>query len=130
MGVGPDGRARAWGRWGLVAILLVFVAIYARAVTFELVWDDVEAIRDNPIYAGPLLDGLDATQHDHLDPALRKLSGLKPAHDSYRPLLYLSYRSDVALSGMSPRGMHLHNLFLALMAIVAFYLVASSWLAS
>ena len=130
MGVGPDGHVRAWGRWGLVAILLVFAAIYARAVTFEFVWDDLEAIRDNPIYAGPLLDGLDATQHDHLDPALRKLSGMKPAHDSYRPLLYLSYRSDLALSGMSPRGMHLHNLILALLSIVAFYFVASRWLAA
>ncbi len=130
MGVGPDGHTGAWGRWGLVTILLVFAAIYARAVTFEFVWDDVEAIRDNPIYAGPLLDGLDATQHDHLDPALRKLSGMKPAHDSYRPLLYLSYRSDIALSGMSPRGMHLHNLILGLLAIVAFYVVASRWLMS
>ena len=130
MGVGPDGDTGAWGRWGLVTILLLFAAIYARSVTFDFVWDDVEAIRDNPIYTGPLLDGLDATQHDHLDPALRKLSGMKPAHDSYRPLLYLSYRSDTTLSGMSPRGMHLHNLILALLSILAFYFVASRWLMS
>jgi len=120
----------AWERWGLVSILLVFAAVYARSADFAYVWDDVEAIRDNPIYAGPLLDGLDATQHDHLDPALRNLSGLKPAHDSYRPLLYLSYRTDVSLFGMSPRAMHLHNLILAILSIVAFYFVASIWLAS
>ncbi len=130
MGVEPEGHVRIWERYGLAAILLVFAAIYARSVTFDFVWDDVEAIRDNPIYAGPLLDGLDATQHDHLDPALRKLSGMKPAHDSYRPLLYLSYRSDVALCGTSPRGMHLHNLILALLSIVAFYFVATRWLIS
>ena len=117
----------AWERWGLVAILLVFVAVYARSADFSYVWDDVEAIRDNPIYAGPLLDGLDATQHDHLDPALRQLSGIKPAHDSYRPLLYLSYRTDVALFGMSPRAMHLHNLILAILSIVALYFVASTF---
>jgi hypothetical protein len=120
----------AWERWGLVAILLVFVAVYARSADFSYVWDDVEAIRDNPIYAGPLLDGLDATQHDHLDPALRQLSGIKPAHDSYRPLLYLSYRTDVLLFGMSPRAMHLHNLILAILSIVALYFVASIWLMS
>ncbi|MBT8452651.1 MAG: tetratricopeptide repeat protein [Deltaproteobacteria bacterium] len=130
MGVASEGQVRIWERYGLAVILLAFAAIYARSVTFDFVWDDVEAIVDNPIYAGPLLDGLDATQHDHLDPALRKLSGMKPAHDSYRPLLYLSYRSDVTLSGMSPRGMHLHNLILALLSIVAFYFVASRWLMS
>lgn len=120
----------AWERWGLLAILLAFAAIYGRTTDFAFVWDDVEAIRDNPIYAGPLLEGLYATQHDHLDPALRKLSGLKPAHDSYRPLLYLSYRTDVALFGISSKVMHLHNLILALLAIVTFYFVASTWLAS
>jgi hypothetical protein len=121
---------RDWERWGLVAILLVFAAVYARCADFSYVWDDVEAIRDNPIYDAPLLDGLDATQHDHLDPALRKLSGLKPAHDSYRPLLYLSYRTDVSLFGMNPRAMHLHNLILAVLSIVVFYFVASVWLTS
>lgn len=115
---------------GLVAILLVFAAVYMRVADFDYVWDDVEAIRENPIYVGPVLDGLDATQHDHLDPALTKLSGMKPAHDSYRPLLYLSYRTDVAIFGMSPRAMHLHNLMLAILAIVAFYWVAQTWLAS
>ncbi len=119
-----------WERWGLVCVLLAFVAIYARTADFTYVWDDVEAIRDNPIYAGPWMEGLDATQHDHLDPAYRKLSGLEPAHDSYRPLLYLSYRADVALFGMSPRAMHLHNLLLGLLAILVFYLVASAWLAA
>ena len=128
MGLVPGGGATIWGRWGLVATILVFAAIYARTLAFEFVWDDVQAIRDNPIYAGPLLDGLAATQHDHLDPALRQLSGTKPAHDSYRPLLYLSFRSDAALFGMSPRGMHLHNLILGILAIVAFYYVASIWL--
>ena len=76
-----------WERWGLVCVLLAFVAIYARTADFTYVWDDVEAIRDNPIYAGPWMEELDATQHDHLDPAYRKLSGLEPAHDSFRPLL-------------------------------------------
>ena len=128
MEVASEGQVRRFKRYGLAVILLAFAAIYARSVTFDFVWDDVEAIRDNPIYAGPLLDGLDATQHDHLDPALRKLSGMKPAHDSYRPLLYLSYLSDVSISGMSPRGMHLHKLILELLSIEAFYIVASRWL--
>jgi predicted TPR repeat methyltransferase len=119
-----------WERWGLVSILLVFAATYARTADYSYVWDDAEAIRDNPIYAGALLDGLDATQHDHLDPALRKLSGMIPAHDSYRPLLYLSYRTDVALFGMSPRAMHVHNLILAILSIVFFHFVAAAWLAS
>jgi hypothetical protein len=120
----------AWERIGLVFTLLAFFSIYARTAEFSYVWDDVEAIRDNPIFNGPVAEGLVATQHDHLDPAFRKLSGMKPSHDSYRPLLYLSYRLDVALFGMSPRAMHLHNLLLAALSIIAFYVVASSWLAS
>ena len=123
-------RGNRLERWGLVFILLVFAAIYARTVGFSYVWDDVESLRDNPIYAGPLRDGLDASQHDHIDPALRKLSGMKPSHDSYRPLLYLSYRTDVALFGMSPKAMHLHNLVLAILAIVLFYFLASAWMVS
>jgi tetratricopeptide (TPR) repeat protein len=124
------GVTITWERWGLLCILLVFVAVYARTADFAYVWDDVDAIRDNPLYAGPWMDGLLATQHDHFDPAYRKLSGLKPAHDSYRPFQYLSYRADVALFGMSPRAMHLHNLALGLLAILVFYHLASVWLAS
>ena len=90
-----------WERIGVALTLLVFVALYARVLGFSYVWDDVESIAENPIFEGPVLDGLLATQHDHMDPALRKLSGIKPAHDSYRPLLYLSYRLDVALFGRS-----------------------------
>jgi hypothetical protein len=119
-----------WERIGLAVAIVAFAAIYARTVGFPYVWDDVEAIAENPILEGPLLEGLFATQHDHLDPALRKLSGLKPAHDSYRPLLYLSYRGDVALFGMSPRAMHLHNVILGIACILAFYFVAIEWLAT
>ena len=119
-----------WERIGVALTLLVFIALYARVLGFSYVWDDVESIAENPVFEGPVLDGLLATQHDHMDPALRKLSGIKPAHDSYRPLLYLSYRLDVALFGMSSRAMHLHNLVLGLVCILAFYVVASGWLVS
>lgn len=123
-------RGMGWERIAVGLTLVIFVVIYARTSDYAYVWDDVDAIAENPIFAGPVLEGLFATQHDHLDPAFRKLSGIKPAHDSYRPLLYLSYRADLALFGMSPRAMHLHNLVLGFACILAFYLVASGWLLS
>lgn len=119
-----------WERIAVALTLVIFVVIYARTSDYAFVWDDVEAIAENPIFEGPVLQGLSATQHDHLDPAFRKLSGIKPSHDSYRPLLYLSYRADLALFGMSPRAMHLHNLVLGLACILAFYVVAAHWLPS
>ncbi len=77
-------------------IVVAFLAIYARTVTYAYVWDDVSHIAENPIYDGPVLDGLLATQHDHIDPNLRKLSGTEPAHDSYAylPLAGFALRSE------------------------------------
>lgn len=111
-------------------IIVAFVAIYARAFAYTYVWDDVSHIVENPIYEGPVLDGLRATQHDHMDPSLRKLSGIEPAHDSYRPLLFLSHRLDVALFGLNPRAQHVHNVLLGILAILVFHMLAAAWLTS
>ena len=81
-------------------------------------------------HAAPVTEGLFATQHDHMDPAARKLAGLAPAHDSYRPVSFLSHRLDVALFGFDPHPRHVHNVALGLLAILLVYFVALSWLSS
>ena len=125
----------AWGgdvnpKLLLGLVVAAFVAIYARTFVYGYVWDDVSHIAENPIYDGPVLDGLLATQHDHMDPNLRNLSGIEPAHDSYRPLLFLSHRMNVALFGPNPGSQHVHNVLLGVLAILVFYAVALAWFGS
>jgi tetratricopeptide (TPR) repeat protein len=117
-------RARRWTAAGLVAIVGVYAALYARATRFEFVWDDVPQVARNPLLEGPLAAGLRATQHDHLDPSLRASAGHTSPHESYRPALFVSHRLDVALFGRRPGPMHLHNLLLGALGIAA-----SWWLA-
>lgn len=105
----------------LLVILAVYSVVYAPVRGFDLVWDDLGALRDNPLFAGGYWDGIFASQHDHLDPQFSDLRGATPAHDSYRPLLYLSFRTDVALFGMSAAALHLHNLLWGALAIVAMF---------
>lgn len=116
--------------WLVLSLIVVaFVAVYARTFGYDYVWDDIAQMPENPVYQAPILDGLLATQHDHMDASNRNLSGIAPAHDSYRPLLFLSHRMDVALFGFDPGVQHLHNVLLGVLAILAFYSVAAAWLA-
>ena len=111
---GPASPRRAV--WiGSALLALAFVVLYVRAIGYPYVWDD-RAIYDSPAYHVGVLEGLTATQHDHLGVDLDQ-TRMTAAHDSYRPLMYLSYRADVALFGMKPGPMHAHNLVIALCVI-------------
>lgn len=113
-------------RPGLVLglILVLYAALYAPAAGHGFVWDDTATIVHNPQYAAPLLDGLRATQHDHLDASLMHSVELPVAYESYRPLLFASFKLDDAWFQRSARAMHLHNLVLGALCIALAWLVA------
>ena len=60
----------------------------------DFVWADWYTVVDNPQYAAPLRDSLRTTQHDHLDGTLMGTVGLPVAYESYRPLLFASFKLD------------------------------------
>jgi hypothetical protein len=105
-------------RAGIALLLAAFALVYGRAAGHDFVWDDFANIVDSPHYAAPLSESLRFTQHDHLDPTLLTAAQLPVVYESYRPLLFLSYKLDDAAFGKSPRAMHLHNLLLGALAIV------------
>ena len=105
-------------RAGTALLLAAFALVYGRAIGHDFVWDDFTNIVDNPHYAAPLSDSLRSTQRDHLDPTLLATAGLPVAYESYRPLLFLSYKLAAAAFGRSPRVMRLHNLLLGALAVV------------
>lgn len=115
-------------RWFLLAIAIAYVALFARAIGFDYVWDDVHEIAQNPTLDGPLVGGLGATQMAKNDAALVELANLELAYDSYRPLLFASYWADVHLFGRGPAPLHATNLALGLLAIGLAYRVARRWL--
>ncbi|MEY4580527.1 MAG: hypothetical protein RL701_5230, partial [Pseudomonadota bacterium] len=121
-------RTRRRAHFVLGAILSTYILLYARAASFAFVWDDLPAVIQNPLYAGSWSAGLAATQHDHLDLAQRRLGEARPAHDSYRPALYLSHRSERALYGTSAAGHHIHNIVLGALAIALVFMLARTWL--
>jgi tetratricopeptide (TPR) repeat protein len=104
-------------RAGTALLLAVFALIYGRAVGYGFVWDDFPNVVDNPHYTASLSQSLRSTQHDHLDPTLLGSAGLPVAYESYRPLLFLSYKLDDVAFGRAPWAMHLHNLLLGALAI-------------
>lgn len=111
------GRPLHDRRVGVAIVLALFALVYARAAGHGFVWDDFSNIVDNPFYDVPLGEGLLSTQHDHMDPTLLATAGLPVAYESYRPLLFLSYRFDDAAFGRSPWAMHVHNLLLGGLAV-------------
>src|SRR5688500_16068078 len=96
----------------LCVVLAIYVGSFARTAGYGFVWDDVSEIAENPLLRGPFARGLAATQHEQM--GVHYADWVRPAHDSYRPVRYASYRLDAALSGLEPGAMHLHNLLLGL----------------
>lgn len=105
-------------RTGTALVLAVFALVYGRAAGHEFVWDDFPNVVENPYYAAPLRESLRSTQHDHLDPTLLGTAGLPVAYESYRPMLFLSYKLDDAAFDRAPWAMHLHNLLLGGLAVL------------
>jgi len=112
----------------LVGLVLLFLALYGRAAGFSYVWDDVATLRDNPAFDRPLSEGVRITQHGHIDPNLTRLRGVAPSHESYRPLLFLTFATEVALAGRSASVMHATNVVLGVLAILLAFSVASELL--
>src|SRR3954452_10319940 len=108
---------------GVVAV--VYGALYARVTGFEYVWDDLTTIRDSPQFDRPLSESLRVTQHGHIDETLMKLREVAPEHESYRPLLFLTFAAEVKAFGRSPGAMHVTNVILGLLAVLVAYAVAS-----
>jgi tetratricopeptide (TPR) repeat protein len=104
--------------WALLALGLL--ALFARTAGFDFVWDDLPNVVDNPYFEASLGEGIRATQHDHLDHTLLGAARHPVAYESYRPLLWLSYRLDDVLWGRTSWAMHLHGLaWAALLAALA-----------
>jgi len=104
-------------RAGIAVVLAVFALTYARAASHDFVWDDFDNVVENPHYETALGESLRSTQIDHLDPTLLGAAELPVAYESYRPLLFLSYRLDAATFGRASAAMHVHNLILGALAI-------------
>jgi len=110
-------RALRNRRAGVAVVLAVFALVYGRAAGYDFVWDDLPNIVENPHYDVALGEALRTTQLDHMDPALLGTVGLPMAYESYRPLLFLSYRLDAAVFERSPLAMHVHNLLLGALVV-------------
>src|SRR6185436_16705502 len=95
---------------GVTAV--VYGALFARVEHFEYVWDDLTTIRDSPQFDRPLSESLRVTQHGHIDETLTKLREVAPQHESYRPLLFLTFAAEVKAFGKSAAVMHVTNLLL------------------
>jgi hypothetical protein len=114
----------------LALAAVVYAALYARVARFEYVWDDLTTIRDSPQFDRPLSESLRVTQHGHIDETLMKLREVAPEHESYRPLLFLTFAAEVKAFGRSPGAMHVTNAILGLLAVLVAYAVASVLLRS
>jgi hypothetical protein len=111
-------------RWLLVAIVAAYSALYARAVDYDFVWDDVAEIANARSFDGPLLDGLRMTQVERIDPALAHTEGVVLAYDSYRPVLFASYWLEIHAWGRRPGPMHATNLAVGAIGILLAHALA------
>src|SRR5262245_12437397 len=92
---------------GAVASLLVAVcfALYAPALTAELVSDDSSAITGNEFVTGALRP-LD------IFTTFSWFGNARPDAPGYRPLVTLTFALDRVLSGLAPAWMHAFNILL------------------
>lgn len=115
-----------------LALLVVILAAYAlslgRTVDYGYVWDDVPEIQTNVAFDQPLSDGILLTQVERGAAQLAHLERLSFTYDSYRPVLFASYWSEIALSGRAPGPLHRTNVVFGALAILLAYLVARRWL--
>jgi tetratricopeptide (TPR) repeat protein len=122
LGVGLS-RPRALGV--LVAICALHLCVFARSVSFDWVWDDLATLRDSKEFDRPLRETLFEGQHARMDAETVQLRGVAPAHESFRPLVFLSHRAEVRLFGKSSAAMHVSELLLALASITLAYAIAA-----
>lgn len=100
-------------------ILVIYALIYAPARDFGFVWADFDAIRDSRVYDLPLGRELRTTEHARMNPSVVEVRGVALAHEAYRPLLILSHGLDIRLFGRVPKPMHVVNLVLGALGVLA-----------
>jgi len=106
-------------RWALPALLLVYLATYARTVGFDFVWDDSTNFSQSDLMRGPLSGVIRKGEHARSEPATERApKNLVPAHESYRPVSVTSHWLDVRFFGDRPGPMHLHSVLLGLLSIL------------
>ncbi|MGD0837446.1 MAG: tetratricopeptide repeat protein [Polyangia bacterium] len=106
----------------LAAILLAYLAVYARALAFGLVWDDPVNSWTSELLRGPLARVIRKGEHARSEPATERMpKDLLPTHESYRPVSITSHWLDVHLFGDRPAGLHGHSLLLGFLSVVLAY---------
>jgi Tfp pilus assembly protein PilF len=130
MTAGPIGKPWRLALLWLALMALVYAVLYRPAAHFQYVWDDLTTIRDSPQFDRPLSESLLVTQHGHIDETLTHLRDVVPAHDSYRPLLFLTFAAEVRAFGRSPAAMHVTNVLLGLIAALLAFGLGSALLES
>jgi tetratricopeptide (TPR) repeat protein len=115
-------------RWRVVAaltgILVVYGIVYWPARDFGFVWADFDAIRDSAVYDLPLGRELRTTEHARMNPSVVEVRGVALAHEAYRPLLILSHGLDIRLFGRVPGPMHVENILLGALGVLAAFWLA------
>jgi protein O-mannosyl-transferase len=109
-------------------LLVLYLALLGRTLAYDFVWDDVSEIEHSPLFDGPLLVGMGATQTERTDPDVTHLVGAELPYDSYRPVLFASYWLEIHAFGRSAPAMHLTNLLLGACGILLAYALARRWL--
>jgi tetratricopeptide (TPR) repeat protein len=103
----------------LPLLVLVYCAVYGRALTFGLVWDDPGNSWQSELMRGPLSRPIRKGEHARADPATERMpKNLVPRHESYRPISVTSHWIDAHLFGKRAWPLHLHNLLLGLLSIL------------
>lgn len=105
------------GQRGLVVLATVFVLGFSPVVGFDLVWDD-SIIVESQAQAASLWEGLVASQQQQAASEQSQTEGFELPYDSYRPLLFASYRIDRTLGQLQPALLHGHSLLLGLLNVL------------
>jgi protein O-mannosyl-transferase len=110
----PTGKLIKMPRWRIglagVALLLAGLAVYANSLNAPFVFDDRNAIQDNPTirHLGNLAE-IFSPPRDHVSGAMA------------RPLVNASLALNYALGGLNPWGYHLLNLLLHLLSALTLF---------
>jgi hypothetical protein len=107
----PTIQKTLW--YGIIAAI-AFIC-YVNCLQFDLVHDDVFAIRDNQD-VHPNNSILDVFKNDFWG----KPMSSNTSHKSYRPVCVLTFRLNFILHGLAPFGYHLVNIVLHILVCLVF----------
>lgn len=106
-------RLRPWYAWIVLAVALL---TYSNTLRHALVWDDLAAIKENPLVERLDVRGIFTTAYWYPDPKLT---------DLYRPVTVLSFAINHRIGGFQPAVYHLTNVVLhGLISLLLFFLLA------